>query len=110
MIRVSADDRPAHVADPGVDVMQHREDRLRQEEEPAPVDRVEKSVDALPLVFADGLPVLGAGEELCLTACAPRRELQRGQYRLGLEDVAAASYFATCLKAVPGSGISVAIQ
>jgi len=68
--------------------VQQGKDRLGQEEEPAPVDRVDKALDALGLVFADGFPFLGAGKELGgdLGAGAGRQALGR-QDGLGLVDV-----------------------
>jgi hypothetical protein len=44
--------------------VQQPEDRLGQEEEPAPVDGIDEPVDAaFVLVVADRFPFLGAGEE-----------------------------------------------
>ena len=43
MTKVSPMIASAHVADQLVHLVQHPEDRLGQEEEPAPVDRVDKA-------------------------------------------------------------------
>ena len=59
-----SDDRDAHVTDKDIQMMQYPEDRFCQEKEPAPIDGIDKLVDALSLVFTQGFPLFGTGEQL----------------------------------------------
>ena len=86
-----ADDGPAHVADQAIQPMEDSEDGLCEEEEPAPVDRVDELVDpVVTLIGADRLPLLGAGEQALVDRNRlARRNLLGVQKRGGLKDVAA---------------------
>ncbi|MPL75568.1 hypothetical protein SDC9_21394 [bioreactor metagenome] len=97
------DDRPAHCAgqvqavraDRAVQPVQQAEHRLRQEEEPAPVDRVDKAGDAgVVLVVLDHLPLLRTGEEAGFgDGRGARGNLHHRQAGLGLIEVGTGGVF-----------------
>ena len=84
-----ADDRPAHVTDQCIQPVQNRKDRLGQEEEPPPIDRVDEFVDAHVLfVGADGFPFLGTRKEMrCCAGGRAGGNVLRAEAELGLIDV-----------------------
>ena len=100
------DDRPAHIADQGIEPVQQAEDRLGQEIEPAPVDRIDETVDAgVFLIAVDGFPDLGAGEQIA--GRGRGRAGGDGLHRhpgLGLVDVGAGGVFHHRREGLPRCG------
>mmetsp|Transcript_18432 Transcript_18432/g.29967 ORF Transcript_18432/g.29967 Transcript_18432/m.29967 type:complete len:301 (+) Transcript_18432:1403-2305(+) len=81
-------DRPAHIANDQIHFVQQPKDWLGQEEEPTPVDRVDKAFNACALIGADRVPFLCASEKLRRNGCRrARRDLAGRQHGFGLVDV-----------------------